>query len=279
MASLEKAIEDIRDFKVQGANQIAIYGLVFLKNFAKTHGFDLKFEAAAHFLEKARPTAVVLHNCVEIVKRKKKISAINDLVKNLETVGEREARHADKILKDGFKIMTYCHSGEAMTFIKHVWLTHKRKISVIACETEPLEQGIRTARELADAKIPVTLIDDNAMGFFMKGVDVVVVGADALRPEGLVNKIGTSLMAQAARNARKPFYVVANTLKFDRRKGFKIEERSEKEIYRKLINKGKMKGVKIRNPAFDVTPWKYVTAVVTEKGILKPDKIIKELAR
>lgn len=275
MGSLEKAVQDIKDFKVQGANQIAIYGLGFLKQFAKQHGFNLKFEAAAHFLEEARPTAVVLHNCIEIVKRKKKISAIDKLIKTLQTVAKKESRYADRIVKNNSVIMTYCHSGEAMSFIKHVWKRHKKKISVIAPETEPLEQGLRTARELADENIPVTLINDNAIGFFMKNVDVVIVGADALRSEGLVNKIGTSLLAKAAKSARKPFYVVASTLKIDRRKKFKIEERPAKEIYRKLINKGKMRGIKIRNPAFDVTSWKYVTAIVTEKGILKPTKLAR----
>ncbi len=279
MASLEKAVGDIRGFRVQGANQIAIYGLTFLKGFARRNGFGLKFEAAAHFLEDARPTAVVLHNCIEIVKKRKNISTINKLIKTLQTVGEKESRYADRIVKKNSKIMTYCHSGEAMSFIKHVWTRHKKKIRVIACETEPLEQGIRTVRELAAAKIPVTLIDDNAIGFFIKGVDMVIVGADALRANGLVNKIGTSLLAQAARSARKPFYVVANSLKIDRRKKFKIEERPAKEIYRKIINKGKLKGVKIRNPAFDITPWRYVTAVITEKGIMKPNEIIRELKK
>lgn len=279
MVSLEKAVEDIRDFKVQGANQIAVYGLTFLKDFAKKHGFGLKFEAAAHFLEEARPTAVVLHNCIEIVKKKKSISAINKLITKLETAGTNEGRYADSIIRKNFKIMTYCHSGEAMSFIKHIWVKHKKKINVIACETEPLNQGIRTAKELAAAKIPVTLIDDNAIGYFIKNVDVVIVGADALRVEGIVNKIGTVLLAQSAKSARKPFYVVANLLKLDRRIKFKIEERPAKEIYKKILSKGKLDGIRIRNPAFDVTPWKYVTAVVTERGIMKPNKIISELKR
>lgn len=279
MVSLEKAVQDIRNFRVQGANQIAIYGLKFLKDFAKKNGMKLKFEAAAHFLEEARPTAVVLHNCVEEIKKRRRMSTINSLIRRLENLGKLEGRYSDKIIKDGMKIMTYCHSGEAMGFIKHAWVKHKKKISVIACETEPLEQGITTAKELAEANIPVTLIDDNAMGFFMKDVDAVIVGADAMRSEGMVNKIGTKLLALAAKSSGKPFYVVGNLLKIDRRRRFKIEERSPKEVYRKIINKPNMKGIKIRNPAFDVTPWKYITAVVTEKGIMKPSKIISMAGR
>lgn len=279
MATVSQVAANIKDFKVQGANQIAIYALKFLRQFTAKNGFGLKFEVAANILEEARPTAVVLHNCIEQIKKRRSKKTIESLIKTLSSVKEKESRHAGKIVKNNFRIMTYCHSGEAMAFIKHAWLKHKRKISVIACETEPLEQGVRTASELAAAKIPVTLIDDNAIGFFMKDVDVVIIGADAMRANGLVNKIGTSLLAQSARANGKPLYVVANLLKIDRRKKLKIEERSPKEIYRKIVNKGRARGIKIRNPAFDVTPWKYVTAVVTEKGVMKPARIIRMAAK
>ena len=165
------------------------------------------------------------------------------------------------------------------SFIKHVFVKHKKKISVIACETEPLEQGIRTARDMIAAGIPVTLIDDNAVNFMMKDVDVVVVGADAMRKEGMVNKIGTSMVALSAKENRVPFYVVGSTLKIDNRKKFKVEERSAREIYRKLIDKKGIRGAKIRNPAFDVTPWKNVTAVVTESGLMSPSALLRKAAR
>jgi translation initiation factor 2B subunit (eIF-2B alpha/beta/delta family) len=95
--------------------------------------------------------------------------------------------------------------------------------------------------------------------------------------EGLVNKIGTRLLATAASSAHKPFYVVANSLKLDRREHFKIEERPVKEIFRKIDHKEKIKGVEIRNPAFDITPWEFVTAVITEEGVKFPNSIKKEL--
>lgn len=275
MTSLEKAIRDIKDVRVQGAKEIAIYGLEFLKDYARKHGFDLKFEAAAYFLEEARPTAVVLHNCIEIVKKKKRISTINRLIKDLKNYSRKIAKYSDRIIKNNWVIMTHCHSGEALAFIKHSWLKHKEKISVIATGTEPLEQGVKTAKELAAARIPVTIINYNAVGFFMKNVGAVIVGADALRKEGVVNKIGTSLLALAAKKSRKPFYVVANSLKIDKRKKFKIEERPAKEIYKKITTAKNLRGIKVRNPAFDITPWKYVTAVVTEKGVHTHSKILR----
>jgi ribose 1,5-bisphosphate isomerase len=274
MTPLERAARDIKDVNVQGAKEIAVYGLKFLKSFAKKNGMKLKFEAAAYFLEEVRPTAVVLHNCVEAVIKSKKMSTIDRLVRYLETVSQKIGRHASRIVKRDSVILTHCHSGEAMSFLKHAWKRQKG-ISVIATMTEPLDQGVRTARELAQAKIPVTLITDSAAGHFSKDADMIVVGSDALRKEGVVNKVGTLPMALAAKRYRKPFYVVADMMKIDRRKKFKIEERPEGEIYGGIANKKGLRGVKIRNPAFDVTPWQYVTAVVTEKGVKKPSQILR----
>ncbi len=276
MTSIQKAIEDIRNFKVQGANEIAIYGLCFLKQYVKRYGFEKDFENAVKKLEKVRPTAVVLHNCLEILKKEKKASTIDHLIKNINTAREKESKYSGRLIHPKNVVMTYCHSGEAMSFIKHSW-TKQKEISVIACLTEPQEQGVLTAKELSREGIPVTLIDDNAMGYFIKSVDMVIVGADALRLEGLVNKIGTRLLAGTAASAHKPFYVVANSLKLDRRENFKIEERPAKEIFRKMLYKEKINGIEIRNPAFDITPWELITSVITERGIVSPDKIKKEL--
>ncbi len=277
MKTLKQTTDEIKKFKVQGANQIALHGLFFLRETALLHGFGTRFKIAAQCLEKARPTAVVLHNCIKIINASQKISTIDALIDTLHNIGEKEATSSDKIIKKGSKIITYCHSGEAMAFIKHAWITHKKKISVIACETEPLEQGVMTAKELALEGIPVTLIGDNAIGFFIRQVDMAIVGADALRKEGAVNKIGTSLLAQAAKGATKPFYIIANSLKIDKRRKFRIEERPASEIYRKIIHKKNMKGIRIQNPSFDITPWRYVTAVINENGILTRNQLRKLL--
>ncbi len=275
MVSLEKSIKKIKDLEIQGANNIAIYALKFLKQFSKKNGFGLKFETASYFLKESRPTAVVLHNCIEKLNKSKSISTINELIKFLENVNEKEIKYSDKIIKNNSKIMTYCHSGEAVKFIIHSFKKHKNKISVIACQTSPKEQGLKTVNDMKKSNVPVTLINDNAADFFMKEVDMVIVGADSLRKEGLVNKIGTSLIAKSAKYHKKPFYVIANSMKIDRRKKFKIEERSPKEIIKKLINKKYSKGIKIRNPAFDITPWEFVTKIISDKGIKTPKQLLK----
>lgn len=276
--SLEQLIEEIKSVRVQGAKQIAVSCLRFLRPFAQEHGFGREFNETADLLRQVRPTAVVLHNCIEIIKQEKKISTIDNLVEYLTKSSEEMAQWSDKVLKDNVCVMTHCHSGEAMEFLKHGHTKHKKKISVIATITQPLEQGVKTSKELARVKIPVTLILDSAVGLFMKDVDAVVVGADALRKEGLVNKIGTSLLAFAAKHDNKPFYVVANVLKLDKRNNFKIEERSSEEVYRKITTaKSGLRGIKIRNPAFDITPWEYVTAVITNEGIMKPSRLMRRL--
>ena len=270
--SLTRTVEQITSVKVQGAKQIATHSLRFLRGFCKRNGFGLKFEVAARVLEDARPTAVVLHNCIEIVKKKRTLGSIDALLKRMDSMTGDIARNGSRLLGDGYTIMTHCHSGEALCIIKRAWKEGKR-IAVIATETEPLEQGVRTVKELAAMKIPVTLITDSAVGFFMPEVDCVVVGADAIRSEprfGFVNKTGTMNLALEARERRKPMYVVGDTLKLDRRKKLYIEERPAAEVYRKLLNAGELKGVKIRNPAFEFVPAKLVTKFVTERGVISP---------
>lgn len=273
MQKLRKIEKKIRSAEVQGAKEIAIYALTFLKEYCKTHGFGKQFEAVAERLKTIRPTAVVLHNCIEILKKRKKLSTIEELIEKMNRATELIARRGQMLIEENSTLMTHCHSGEALATIKEAWKRGK-KVKVIATITEPLEQGKKTARELAQNGIPVTLITDSAVGYFIGDVDLVVVGADALRvvkPLGVVNKIGTKLLALAAWEARKPFYVVANTLKIDRRRELRIEERPGKEICKPI------RGVKIKNPAFDLTPYRYVKRVVSEIGTYTPREILRRV--
>jgi ribose 1,5-bisphosphate isomerase len=268
----KRVANDIKNFKVQGANQIALYSLEFLKQYVIKNGFDSKFFQIINILENARPTAVVLHNCIESIRKNKTLTNINDLI-SLLNISHKKNIDAKLIIQNKSTIMTYCHSGETMSLIKE--LAKQKKISVYACITEPLEQGLRTVKDLKKSKIAVTLIGDNAAGLFMKDTDMVIVGADALRKEGVVNKIGTSLLAFAAHQNKKPFYVVANSWKIDKRKFFEIEERSPTEINKKLTYR--IKDTVIRNPAFDITPWKFISHVVMENGVFCPSHVLRKL--
>ncbi|HLC51279.1 MAG TPA: S-methyl-5-thioribose-1-phosphate isomerase [archaeon] len=270
MPDLQKFIHDIKALHIQGAKQIAIESLKFLKLYSKEKGFGKDFDKAMNQLEGARPTAVVLHNCLEILRKDKSLATMTKLISQLNSATEKIAERGSREIKNGSVIMTHCHSGEALSVIERAWKSGK-KISVIATETSPREQGIITAKELAAAGIPVTLITDAAEGFFMPEVDMVILGSDGMRRQGNLNKIGSYPLALLARQHKKPYYVVGSTFKLDRRKKYAIEERSTSEVYPDL------KGVKIRNPSFDLCPWRFVYRIITEKGIFTPGNIVKML--
>jgi ribose 1,5-bisphosphate isomerase len=193
--------------------------------------------------------------------------------KSLEAVkliGEIGARR----VRDGEVIMTHCHSNAALSVIKNAWEQGK-KIRVIVTEARPRYQGHITARILAEAGIPCTLIVDSAVRTFMKGVDKVIVGADSIAANGaVVNKIGTSQLALAANEARTVFMVAAESYKFHPSTVIgalvEIEERGKEEV----ADPKEFRGVEIRNPAFDVTPPEYIDLIVTEKGVIPPQASI-----
>lgn len=273
--ALGQFVHELRGLHIQGAKEIAVASLKFLRQLARQKGFGNDFDVACKKIEAARPTAVPLHNVLDIVRKERDLKTMDRLLGQLQMTTKRIAAVGSKIIKPGWTIMTHCHSGEALSVMKAAW-TAGKKIKIIATETEPLEQGIRTVKELRAAKIPVTLITDAAAGFFMPQCDAVIVGCDALRyKEGLINKTGSYPMALLARAHKKPFYTVASTFKLDRRKRFVIEERPPREVYRELHE---LHGAAVRNPAFDITPWNLITRVITEKGVMTPGNV-KRLLR
>ncbi len=266
--TLNELLNDINSMEIRGADRIAVESLKFLKTLSKK-GFGKEFQEAVKRLEETRPTAVLLHNCLEAVKREKSTESIERLLRHLRGFPRKIAERGYRLIKNGQSIMVHCHSREALGIIERAW-DEKRKLRIYATETQPKKQGIITAMELAKRKIPVTLIVDSAIEYFIKDVDMVLVGTDAMRKDGVVNKIGTYTMAVVAKENKIPFYVAGNTLKLDNRKKFEIEERNPDEIYVEHL-----KTLEVRNPTFDITPWKYVKRVITEKGIMTPGNIKK----
>jgi len=272
MDVVHRTVQDIKTMKAQGARTAALVGLKALKQVAQESGFGQKFERACKSLDSSRPTAVALHNAIEKVREGKSLDSIEKMIYYFENVSQLIASNGSKIIKNGFTVLTHCHSSVAVEIMKEAH-RKKKKISVIVTETRPLYQGERTARELSKAGLHVIYVDDSAPGFFIKDVDVVLMGTDAIRKEGVVNKIGSYMISVLAKENHIPVYFAGELMKLDRRKKIIIEERNPGEI----IDPAKLPGVKIENPAFDITPWKYVTGVITEKGILKPNKILRML--
>jgi len=194
--------------------------------------------------------------------------------------------HGSKLIDNGDIILTHCNAGSlatvdygtALGVIRAAWEQGK-KVSVIATETRPKLQGARlTAYELERDGIPVTLITDSMVGYVMsrQRVDKVFVGADRIVRDAVINKIGTYSIAVLAHEHGIPFYVAAPNSTMDLSHTSDkavIEERNPEEVTHILFNRIAPEGVKAMNPAFDITPMKYVSAIVTETGVLSPENL------
>jgi methylthioribose-1-phosphate isomerase len=201
-----------------------------------------------------------------------------------EAAQERLSHIGAGLIKDGFTVLTHCNAGSlatagygtALGVIKAA-VKQGKKIEVIATETRPLLQGARlTAWELMQENIPVTLITDSMAGYFMSRLKVncVIVGADRIAANGdTANKIGTYTLAVLAKENGIPFYVAAPTstidLSISSGEQIPIEERNPEEVTHIRGLRLAPKGIKAANPAFDITPYKDITAIITEKGIVR----------
>ncbi len=188
----------------------------------------------------------------------------------MKVIGEIGARR----IRDGDTIMTHCNSSAAASILTTAFRQGKH-INVIATKTRPRMQGLVTVDVMQKAGIPTTLILDSAVRYFMKKASMVVVGADAITVNGnLINKIGTSQLSLAAHEARVPFMVAAETYKFSPRtllgELVEIEERDPAEVLSEEKHK-QWPSLKVRNPAFDITPHRYIDLICTEIGAIPPE--------
>lgn len=298
LKSVQIAAEKIRKLEVQGARNVAITAVRAIETLAK----EMKVKNKKDFLKglsnakdilfSSRETEPLMRNAIRwiiIQVEKSDITNTKDLVslvslasqkflKELEYSKEKIAEIGTKRIRNNSVIFTHCHSSTITYLLKKA--TQKGKsLELICTETRPLFQGRKTVKEMLKLGIKTTLIVDSAARFFMNKADLVLVGADAITSEGnVINKIGTSMIALVAKEARTPFYVVSELLKFDPATMYgdyeKIEERSPKEIWKKHP-----KGLIIRNPAFDVTRRDYIHGIMCEEGIISPHSIIEVVHR
>ncbi|MFH1105777.1 MAG: S-methyl-5-thioribose-1-phosphate isomerase [Candidatus Aenigmatarchaeota archaeon] len=292
---MEAAIRRIRDLRIQGARNVALAGIRILDRFAQKNResgkskFLLKMKKEALRISSVRATEPSLRNAISCILFKAAkgadVAEMKKIIHNesgafAERMGKSAARIAElgsKKIRSGDVIFTHCHSSTVMGIFKKAKSSGK-KFSVIFAETRPLFQGRITAHELSAMRIPATMIVDSAARFFMKDCDLVMMGADAITAKGaVVNKIGSSLVALAAKERKIPVYIAVDSGKMDPStiKGAHepIEERPGAEI------SGKIKGIKIRNPAFDVIPPEYVTGIITELGTISPKKVKSVMKR
>lgn len=313
ITKIEDAWDAIKQLKVRGAPAIGIaaaYGLVLGIQDAPETSFDEFFailQKQSDYLASSRPTAVNLFWALKRMKDRA-LKEKDQPVSNIKLALEKEAnliRQEDEevcrsigenaltLLKDGIGILTHCNAGGIATArygtaLAPLYLAKEKgwNIKVFADETRPLLQGARlTAWELMQAGIDVTLITDSMAAMVMqKGwVQAIIVGCDRVAANGdVANKIGTYGVALLAKAHNIPFYVAAptSTIDLETKTGadIPIEERDASEITEGFGTRTAPVGVKVFNPAFDVTPHALVTAIITEKGILK-DNYKEELPK
>lgn len=294
----------IKDMKLRGAPLIGIAAAMAIaldvknsnaNNFNKLQK-DIK--AMADTLIKTRPTAVNLQWAINRmlkfadVNKDRRISSLKDMIvaeankifkedlENNKTIGAFGA----ELLRDKDRVLTHCNAGGLATSgfgtalgVIRAAAMKKKQLTVYADETRPYLQGARlTAWELGEMNVPHYVITDNMAGYFMKkgSIDVVIVGADRIAANGdVANKIGTYSVAVLAYTHKIPFYVAAPASTFDMSiksgEEIPIEERDEKEVRMFLGREITPKKTRALHPAFDVTPSKYISAIITEKGVIR----------
>jgi len=291
----------IKEMKIRGAPAIGVaaaYGIALGALGIETTNKDeflSQLDQVMQAFAASRPTAVNLFRAINRMKkavRRDAIAEIKDsLVKEAKQIHQEEVAATQQLshigaelIKDGFTLLTHCNAGPlatagygtALGVIKAA-KEQGRKVSVFATETRPLLQGARlTTWELRQEGIPVTLISDSMAGYFMqqKKIDCVIVGADRIAANGdVANKIGTYTLAVVAKENRIPFYVAAPTSTIDLSLAsgdrIPIEERSPGEVTHIQGVAIAPEGIRAANPAFDVTPHGYITAIITEQGVIR----------
>ncbi|MGQ0614571.1 MAG: S-methyl-5-thioribose-1-phosphate isomerase [Planctomycetaceae bacterium] len=289
----DEVIEAISSLRVRGAPLLGIAGAYALVLAA---GGEEEVRRAAPAVASARPTAVNLRWAVERMLRaldarkgggvRETLRAEADRIRDEDLASCRAiGRHGAALLPARATLLTHCNAGALATAgygtalgIVYAAVASGRVVAVYADETRPLLQGARlTAWELGRAGIPVTLLADGAAGSLLRrgGIDAVVVGADRIAANGdVANKIGTYPLAVLARENGVPFYVAAPRSTIDAAcpdgDSIPIEERPAAELTESFGLRTAPPGVCVHAPAFDVTPARLVTALVTETGVLTP---------
>src|SRR3990167_2574809 len=295
----------IKELKVRGAPAIGIagaFGVMVGVNKVRTDNantFKKKLDEVIRYLASSRPTAVNLswalermrqvayHHAQVSVSRKKEL-LLQEALKILEedkAICRTMADYGASLINDFDTCLTICNAGALATAdygtALGVFYRAKEKgktVKVFACETRPLLQGARlTSWELKEHNIDVTLIADNTAGYLMKEgkINMIFAGADRVAANGdTANKIGTFNLALLSYYHQIPFYIAAPSSTFDLKlksgEGIPIEHRKPEEVIRLQSKKIAHSRVKVYNPAFDVTPHKFIRAFVTEKGLIKP---------
>ncbi len=297
MEEIRKAAGRIQRMEVQGATNVALTALNAIVNHLKSLEDTRRDHVLAEIAEAkvllfaSRATEPFMRNAVRYVEwslkhrewTPSKFPGIVQEISDEFVEMFREARRkiievGTKRIIDGSRVLTHCHSSA----VREVLRTASKNgvdFELFLTETRPRYQGRITAREMVEAGVKATMLVDSAVRTVLRRVDIVLVGSDAITSEGnVINKIGTSLIALAAQEARTPFYVATELFKIDPQTihgDFEvIEERSPDEVWIDPPD-----GLKIRNPACDVTRREYFHGIICEEGMISPHSIVEAVRR
>ena len=252
----EQIARDIRKIKIQGARNVA-------KNALYAYSL-IPTPASKKKLLSLRPTEPMLSNVLDRMEKQ----SYKEILKHFDLAQDKINKSVFKLIKNNDVIFTHCHSTNVTNALVYAKKKGK-KFEVYNTETRPLFQGRKTARQLRKAGIKVTMFADSALGVALskeqgtKKADKVFLGSDALLPKGIINKIGSEVICQVAKNNKIPVYVVADSWKYSPKK-MKLEQRNPKEIWSNAP-----KSIKIQNPAFEFVDKKYLEAIISELGYFR----------
>lgn len=262
----EKILSDIKNLKIQGA-----------RNIAKSALYAYSIYPSRESKEKlihSRPTEPMLFNILDGIENR----SYKKILAHFDHAQEKINHHVVKLIKNNDVIFTHCHSTNVINALIHAKKSGK-KFEVYNTETRPMFQGRKTANELRKAGIKVTMFVDSALGVALskeqgtKKADKVFIGSDALLKKGIVNKIGSGVIAKIARIEKIPVYIVADSWKYTPNK-LKLEQRNLNEIWSNAP-----KNIKLKNPAFEFVPKRYITKIISELGVLSYDRFLEKVKK
>ena len=284
---LETELDKVINGRIYSSTETVLYTLELLGRILKENRDPALFVNSLERILKARPTASMLQNAVRLLTNNlavTEVSTLDDFIASYENTRqaivkkifsdiEESSTIASRRLANNDTVMTNSYSLFVRRTIEKA-VEEGKKIKVYVTESRPTGEGVKFAAELSDKGIETYLIVDSAVRFFMKEVDKVLLSSEAISANGaVVNKIGTSLIALAAHEARVRVYVVSSTFKFSPETLVgELIEIPEIEIS-EYMPEGweKLKALKPKSPLFDVTPPSYIDAIITEKGVIAPE--------
>lgn len=254
----DQILRDIKEIKIQGARNIA-------KSALKAYNLLPTKESKKKLLA-SRPTEPMMHNVLKMIEK----VPYNKILLHFDSAQEMINKNVLHLIHNKDIIFTHCHSTNVANAL--IYAKRKgKKFEVYNTETRPLFQGRKTSKELGKAGIKVTMFIDSAMGIALSSSNKIFLGADAITKKGVINKIGSGLIAQIAKDRKIPLYIIADSWKFTR-ENIPTEQRKLNEIWDKAP-----KNIKIKNPAFEFVPKGYIKAIISEFGTLDYSSFLKKV--